>query len=117
MIVIADSTRKLLGNLFELEYLGGKDLKGIEGSERAWAVLRANLVDSRFEAFHATGVTELVARQEELESLLRRWSKAAVGDGQVAAVNRDLPIPGSPESNTVNCVEGPCTTPLFCLKS
>ena len=57
MVVIADSTRKLLGNLFELEDLGGKDLKGIEGPERVWAVLRANLVDSRFDAFHTTGLT------------------------------------------------------------
>jgi hypothetical protein len=83
MVVIADSTRKLLGNLFELQDLGGKDLKGIEGPERAWAVLRANLVDSRFEAFHPTAVTALIARQDELEWLLRRWSKAAAGEGQV----------------------------------
>ena len=76
MVVIADSTRNLLGNLFELEDLGGKDLKGIEGPVRAWAVLRANPVDSRFDAFHTTGTTELVGRQEELELLLRRWSKA-----------------------------------------
>ena len=40
--VIADSTRKLVGNLFELEDLGGKHLKGIEAPERVWAVLRAN---------------------------------------------------------------------------
>ena len=73
--------RKLLGNLFELEDLGGKDLKGIDGPERVWAVLRANPVDSRFDAFHATGVTELVGRQEELELLLRRWTKA-VGGGR-----------------------------------
>ena len=32
MVVIADSTRKLLGNLFEFEDLGGKDLKGIAGA-------------------------------------------------------------------------------------
>jgi class 3 adenylate cyclase len=35
-VVIADGTRKLLGDLFELQDLGGKDLKGIEGPERAW---------------------------------------------------------------------------------
>jgi class 3 adenylate cyclase len=87
MVVIADSTRKLLGNLFELEDLGGKDLKGIEGPERAWAVFRANPVDSRFDAFHAMGVTELVGRQEELDLLLRRWSKAASGEGQVVLLS------------------------------
>ena len=87
MVVIANSTRKLLGNLFEFEDLGGKDLKGIAGTERAWAVLRANPVDSRFDAFHATGVTELVGRQEELELLLRRWSKVVTGQGQVVLLS------------------------------
>ena len=87
MVVIADSTRKLLGNLFELEDLGGKDLKGIEGPERVWAVLRANLVDSRFDAFHTTGLTQLVGRQEELELLLRRWFKAVAGEGQVVLLS------------------------------
>ena len=52
-VVIAESTRKLVGNLFELEDLGGQDLKGIAGPVRAWAALRPASVESRFEAFHA----------------------------------------------------------------
>jgi class 3 adenylate cyclase len=86
-VVIADSTRKLLGNLFELEDLGGRDLKGIAETEKAWAVLKARLVDSRFDAFHATGVTELVGRQEELDLLTRRWTKAVSGEGQVVLLS------------------------------
>ena len=39
-VVIAESTRKLVGNLFELEDLGAQNLKGIEGPVRAWAALR-----------------------------------------------------------------------------
>jgi class 3 adenylate cyclase len=31
-VVIADSTRKLLGNLFDLQDLGGQDVKGIDGA-------------------------------------------------------------------------------------
>jgi class 3 adenylate cyclase/predicted ATPase len=83
MVVIADSTRKLLGKLFDLEDLGGRDLKGITEPERAWAVVRPNPVDSRFDALHASGATELVGRQEELDLLLRRWSKVLAGEGQV----------------------------------
>jgi len=83
MVVIAESTRKLLGNLFELEDLGAKDLKGIAGPVRAWAALRTSSVESRFEAMHATGVTALVGREEELELLLRRWARAKTGEGQV----------------------------------
>ena len=86
-VVIAESTRKLLGNLFELEDLGAHDLKGIAGPVRAWAALRQASVEGRFDAFHASGLTELVGREEELELLLRRWSKAKSGEGQVVLLS------------------------------
>jgi class 3 adenylate cyclase/predicted ATPase len=91
-VVIAESTRKLLGNLFELEDLGAQDLKGITGPVRAWAALRPSSVESRFEALHASGLTELVGRQEELELLLRRWSKAKNGQGQVVLLSGEAGI-------------------------
>jgi class 3 adenylate cyclase len=74
-VVIADATRRLLGNLFEFEDLGPKDLKGIAGPVRAWAALRASSVEGRFEAMHTSDLTELVGREEEAELLLRRWSR------------------------------------------
>ncbi len=86
-VVIAESTRKLLGNLFELEDLGAQDLKGIAGPVRAWAALRPSSVESRFEALHASGLTDLVGRDEELELLLRRWAKAKSGQGQVVLLS------------------------------
>src|SRR5262249_32115165 len=86
-VVIAESTRKLVGNLFELEDLGAKDLKGISCPVRAWVVLRTSSVESRFEAMHAGGLTELVGREEELELLLRRWSKIKTGEGQVVLLS------------------------------
>ncbi|MGA6963392.1 MAG: adenylate/guanylate cyclase domain-containing protein, partial [Xanthobacteraceae bacterium] len=82
-VVIAESTRKLLGNLFELADLGANELKGIAGPVRAWAVLRPRSMESRFEALHATGLTALVGREEELQLLLRRWARAKGGEGQV----------------------------------
>ena len=36
---------------------------------------------------HAGGLTELVGREEELELLLRRWSKAKGGQGQVVLLS------------------------------
>jgi class 3 adenylate cyclase len=86
-VVIAESTRKLLGNLFELEELGSKELKGISGPVGAWAALRASSVEGRFEALHGSGLTELVGRGEELELLLRRWSKAKTSEGQVVLLS------------------------------
>jgi class 3 adenylate cyclase len=45
-VVIAESTRKLVGNLFELEDLGAQDLKGIADPMRAWTALRPSSVES-----------------------------------------------------------------------
>ncbi len=86
-VVIADGTRRLLGNLFELEDLGAKDLKGIAGPVRVWAALRASSAEGHFEALHTTSLTALVGREEELELLLRRWSRAKTGEGQVVLLS------------------------------
>jgi class 3 adenylate cyclase/predicted ATPase len=86
-VVIAESTRRLIGNLFELEDLGAQDLKGITEPVRAWAAIRPSSVESRFDALHASGLTELVGREEELELLLRRWSRAKSGEGQVVLLS------------------------------
>jgi hypothetical protein len=91
-VVIAESTRKLLGNLFELENLGQKELKGIGSPVCAWAALRPASVERRFEALHASGLTALVGREEELELLMRRWSKAKTGEGQVVLVSGEAGI-------------------------
>jgi hypothetical protein len=91
-VVIAESTRKLLGNLFELEDLGPKDIKGIAEPVRAWTALRTSSAEGRFEALHATGLTALVGREEELELLLRRWSKAKTCEGQVVLLSGEAGI-------------------------
>jgi predicted ATPase len=41
---------------------------------------------------HASGLTELIGREEELELLLRRWSKAKTGDGQVVLLSGEAGI-------------------------
>src|ERR1700726_4543329 len=87
MVVIAEGTRRLLGELFELQDLGARDLKGIAGPVRAWAAVRVSSVASRFDALHAAGLTALVGREEESELLLRRWSRAKTGEGQVVLLS------------------------------
>src|SRR5262249_15737721 len=44
-VLIAESTRKLVGNLFELHDLGAQNLKGISASARCWAALRPSSVE------------------------------------------------------------------------
>ena len=114
-VVIAESTRKLVGNFFELQDLGAQDLKGIAGPVRAWAALRPASVESRFEAFHASGLTELVGREEELELLLRRWSKARGGQGQVVLLSGE---PGIGKSRlTAALMERLAAEPLTRLRN
>src|SRR5262252_4934835 len=91
-VVIAEATRRLLGNLFELKDLGARDLKGIAEPLRAWVALRASTVESRFEALHPTGLTALVGRAEETELLLRRWSRVKSGEGQVVLISGEAGI-------------------------
>jgi predicted ATPase/class 3 adenylate cyclase len=90
-VVIGETTRRLIGTLFELKELGPRDLKGL-GSVPAWAALRESSVASRFEAMHATGLTPLVGRDEEFELLLRRWSRVKTGEGQVVLLSGEAGI-------------------------
>ena len=91
-VVIANGTRRLLGNLFELEDLGSRDLKGIARPVRAWAALRPSSVEGRFDALHTTGLTALVGREDETELLLQRWSMAKTGEGQVVLLSGEAGI-------------------------
>jgi class 3 adenylate cyclase/predicted ATPase len=86
-VVIDESTRKLVGNLFELRDLGPRALKGIGERVRAWAALRPSTIESRFDALRGTRLTALVGREEETDILLRRWQRAKAGEGQVVLLS------------------------------
>src|SRR5262249_28275581 len=86
-VVIAASTRRLVGDLFEYRDLGTVEVKGIAAPVPAWQVSRPSVVASRFEALRGSALTPLVGRDEEVELLLRRWARAKAGDGQVVLVS------------------------------
>ena len=113
-VVIARSTRNLLGNLYELEDLGAKELKGMSGPVRVWVARRPALVESRFEALHGSGLTELVGRDEELDLLLRRWWKAKTGEGQVVLLSGEAGIGKS--RLTAALLERLASEPHTCLR-
>jgi class 3 adenylate cyclase/predicted ATPase/energy-coupling factor transporter ATP-binding protein EcfA2 len=92
MVVVAESTRRLLGSFFQLDDLGMRSLKGIAGPVRAWAVLQASSVASRFEALRATGLTALVGREGEFELLRRCFFKATDGKGQAVLLSGEAGI-------------------------
>src|SRR5256886_3097765 len=71
-IVLAASTRRLLGHLFRLRDLGRHELKGIAAPVAAWTVEGLSTSESRFEAVHVAGVTDLIGRGEEIHFPLER---------------------------------------------
>jgi hypothetical protein len=81
-VVIAPSTRRLTGGLFDYEDFGAIEIKGLAAPVEAARVLRESEAESRFEALRAT-VTPLVGRDEELAMLERRWQQAKSGEGCV----------------------------------
>src|SRR5258708_4974516 len=91
-VILADSTRRLLGNLFELQHVKSRRLKGVTQPVLAWLVHRANPVENRFEALRATALTPLVGREEEMDLLQRRWAKAKAGAGQVVLISGEAGI-------------------------
>jgi class 3 adenylate cyclase len=81
-VVIAPSTRRLTGGLFDYADLGAAEIKGLAAPVVASRVLRESGAESRFEALRATA-TPLVSRNEELAMLDRRWQQAKSGEGCV----------------------------------
>ena len=85
-VVVPPSTRSLLGDLFEFQSLGKHELKGIDGSIEVSRVVGAKAIESRFVATHATQLTELVGRHEELRVLTSRWEEVTKGNHAVVLI-------------------------------
>jgi class 3 adenylate cyclase/predicted ATPase len=82
-VVVDTRTRLLVGDLFEHRDLGSFDLKGIAAPVPVSQVVRPSSIESRFEALRGSVLTPLVGRDEELDLLWRRWSRAKGEDGQI----------------------------------
>ena len=85
-VVIAASTRQLVGNLFDCKDLGQMTLNGFSEPIPAWRVLAPSGIENRFEALR-TATTPLIGRDEELELLPRRWRQSAHGEGRVVLLS------------------------------
>src|SRR5262249_40594663 len=99
-VVIASSTRQLIGGLFEYCDLGTVSLKGFAENVPAWQVLGAGAAESRFEALRAT-TRALGGRGEEIALLTRRGEQVKSGDGQVVLISGEPGIGKSRIAETI----------------
>ena len=81
-VVVADGTRRLLGEVFELRELGPTRLKGFAHPVSGFQVLGERPAGSRFEARRSGRPLPMVGRDQELALVLERWRQAAAGEGQ-----------------------------------
>jgi class 3 adenylate cyclase/ABC-type transport system involved in cytochrome c biogenesis ATPase subunit len=86
-IVVATSTRRLLGDLFRLRDLGRHEFKGIAEPVAAWMVEGVSAAESRFEAVRAAGLSDLIGREDEIDFLLERQRLAWKGEGQIVLIS------------------------------
>ena len=87
-VAIAQSTRALLGNAFDLDDLGAHQAKGVSGRLQAYRVMNEASSESRFHAAAGSGhLTQFVGRNSEISLLMDRWGQARDGEGQVVVLS------------------------------
>jgi class 3 adenylate cyclase/predicted ATPase len=90
-ILISDATRRLLGDVFELEELKLGRLRSSKEPVTVWRVIGEKAVISRFAA-HAASLTNFVGRDQELALLTDRWHHAIQGEGQIVVLSGEAGI-------------------------
>lgn len=89
-VVIGEVTRRLLGNQFELAFLGERRLRGIALPEPVHRVDGERPLASRFEA--RAMVPPLVGRDGELAALEAHWRRAMGGERQLVVLEGEAGI-------------------------
>ena len=85
-VLVSETTRNLLGALFELEATGKHELRGFAWPVPAWRVRGEATSESRFAAVRMGGRLPLVGRAHEMGLLLDRWRLARSGEGQIVTL-------------------------------
>lgn len=91
-VVIDAATYRLLGDVFELEDLGGHDVKGFPCPVPVWKVMGEGQAESRFEAAHPGRLAPFIGRKHELGLVQERWELAKGAEGQVVLLTAEAGI-------------------------
>jgi class 3 adenylate cyclase/tetratricopeptide (TPR) repeat protein len=85
-ILISETTRRLVGEMFDVEAIGEQNLKGFASAITVWRVRGEASVESRFAAIHAGRKSPFVGRTHEMALLLDRWRLSRGGEGQIVTL-------------------------------
>jgi class 3 adenylate cyclase/tetratricopeptide (TPR) repeat protein/ABC-type transport system involved in cytochrome c biogenesis ATPase subunit len=87
MVIVAASTRQLIGDLFRLRTLGDHQVKGISEPVAAWVVEGTADSKSRFEAIRTVRLADFIGRDDEIKFLNDRQGRAWNGKGQIVLIS------------------------------
>ncbi|KUJ73472.1 guanylate cyclase [Ruegeria marisrubri] len=91
-LVISPSTRRLIGNAFELEDKGWFSLKGFSEKVQVWTVTGLARIERRFQTRPEAGESRLVGRWTEFRKLRDKWHEAQQGAGQAVMISGEAGI-------------------------
>jgi predicted ATPase len=91
-VVIAESTRQLLGGRFDLEDLGRQFLKGMASPVPCWRVLGEHASESRFEARQVRRATRLFGREREVDLMMDCWARTLSDGGRAVLLSGEAGI-------------------------
>jgi DNA-binding response OmpR family regulator/predicted ATPase/class 3 adenylate cyclase len=83
-VLVAASTRRLLGREFVCADPGSYGLAGVSENVTACLVTGRRAVESRFSSMRGPRLTQFVGRQYELQQLVALWKQVKAGKGQGA---------------------------------
>jgi class 3 adenylate cyclase/tetratricopeptide (TPR) repeat protein len=85
-IIIANSTKRLIGKLFACRNRGKLPLKGFAEPVQTWQVLRPRTTATHFRTYREPVLTRILGRDAEVDALLHSWRRTVAGDGQIVSI-------------------------------
>lgn len=90
-VVISESTKRLLGNLFDIQGLGEQNIRGLSRPVNIYQVNGKGWVPSRFGSKTKNHI-QIIGRQEYLTILQTLWEACLDGRGQTAVLSGEAGI-------------------------
>ncbi len=101
-VVVSATTRSLIDGYFECLDLGPQAARGLAGPLPLWRVLCESSARGRLDVAAPTGLTPLIGRDREVDTLVDAWAAAVRGEGRLVLIGGE---PGIGKSRLVRVLE------------